>query len=819
MSKSTESRETVDSVVKQVSAIVSKTAGIKLGPRQSSMVEARLQNRMTKLGLDSFDAYLKYLNAHLEDESQALLSLITTHHTYFFREFSHFEFLINGGLKKIVDAVRARGDTTVRVWSAAASRGQEAYSLGMFLDHHLKILAPELRFEIWGTDVDPESINIAKNAVYRVSELNQVPTHYLSQHWVRGSGSVADFYKLRTPLRTKCHFQPMNLLKRDAFLTGRKFDLIFCRNVFIYFENEQIKQATNMMLDHLYPEGYLFLGVSETLNGLGIKVVTSGPSIYQHFQVGSVSKASAQASPIQASEEKKIQRVLCVDDSASILALLKKILVKDSGFEVVSVAKNGKEALELCNKIEVDVITLDLHMPVMDGLGFLSQYKGKAPVVVVSAINRDDMTVAQKAISLGASDYVEKPSLENIAQASNEIRAKLKTVITLKKSASSEAPANSDEREGKSSSSQSPSARAPSPTNPSTSNAQQKKIKVMIVDDSATIRQLLDKVISADPMLEVVAKVANPLQVEDQIKSLKPDVITLDIHMPEMDGVTLLKKLYPKYKIPTLMISSIAKESGSEVLDALEAGAVDYIQKPEMKNLQEVQQIILEKIKAASTSLNTKKIFARRANQNFERSSAGLILMGASTGGTEALRIVLQNLPSEIPPILIVQHIPPVFSAAFAKRLNDLLPFEVKEAADGDEISNNRVLIAPGGYQMGIQHFQNKLLVRIQDVPPVNRHKPSVDYLFSSFAKLKSRKAVAVLLTGMGADGARGMKELKDLGVRTLAQDKESCIVFGMPRAAIELNAALKVKPLDSMAEAIVAEFNEIQKASEKKAA
>ena len=349
-----------------------------------------------------------------------------------------------------------------------------------------------------------------------------------------------------------------------------------------------------------------------------------------------------------------------------------------------------------------------------------------------------------------------------------------------------------------------------------------KKIRVLIVDDSQTIRQLLTKVFSSDADLEVIGALANPTEVEAFIEKNRPDVITLDIHMPEMDGVTLLKRYLPKYKIPTVMISSLSHEDGNHVFSALESGAVDYIQKPSFKDLPALSLLILEKIKTAAlanlsrgteTSSTSSEKSATVSQLVFD--SSQLIVIGSSTGGTEALREIMIRMPKEIPPILIVQHIPPVFSAAFAKRLNELCPFEVKEAEDGDKVAPNRVLIAPGGRQMGLLGCPGAHHVKITDDPPVNRHRPSVDYLFDTVAASKSAaNTIAIILTGMGADGAKGMLRLREKGAYTIAQDEKSCVVFGMPREAIKLGAAAEITSLTKIPESIRTFLQKMKKAA-----
>lgn len=335
-----------------------------------------------------------------------------------------------------------------------------------------------------------------------------------------------------------------------------------------------------------------------------------------------------------------------------------------------------------------------------------------------------------------------------------------------------------------------------------------KKKKVLIVDDSPTIQKLLTKILSESDQLEVVGVASDPLMAQKMIEELRPDVMTLDIYMPHMDGVTFLEQLLPQKAIPTIMISSISMEESNQVLKALELGAVDYIQKPSLGDLAVLGPLICEKVIMAS---NLKvKIFkfnssneSRHVSPNLSNTNA-IVAIGASTGGTEALKAVLRRLPAGIPPIVIVQHIPPLFSTAFSHHLNELCQFEVKEAVTGDILMKNRVLIAPGGKQMAIEPFSKGFRVIISDDPPVNRHKPSVDYLFHSVSKHVGKKAIGIILTGMGSDGAKGLFEMKKQGARTMAQDEATSVVYGMPKAAKELNAVDEVIPLDKVAETLL---------------
>lgn len=809
-----ESSEVMHSVLHEVAKIASNLTGIQLGPKQMPMVESRLKSRMLKLGISTFTSYLQHLKNDLDNESQALLSLLTTHHTYFFREFTQFEYMLNNCLPVLVEAARSRPDKTIRVWSAACSRGQEVYSLAMFFDFHIKAMAPDVQFIIEGTDVDPESVSYSKNGVYRNEELKKSPALYLQQHWVQGKDNVKEFSKAKDSIKKYCHFATVNLLKSESYLQNKMYDLILCRNVFIYFDQSQIKQCTESFFKHLQPHGFLLLGVSESLSGIGLKLETVGPSVYTHARPQVSKSKSSPALPQTATASMKIEKVkpkvlsiLSVDDSPTILALLKKILTPDQGYELKATANNGEIAIELLKKQSFDMITLDLHMPIMDGLTFLEKSKdipNRPPIVVLSSVNREDVSMAQKALALGAKDYVEKPSLENIVQGGDEIRSKLRSVYNLTQNIYK---------------TEKPSAETSSKA--ALNKFANRKIKVMIVDDSKTIRDLLKKVISQDSQLECVAEAEKPSQVKELIEKHKPDVLTLDINLPEKDGVTLLKEIFPKYKIPTIMISSISREEGPQVLNALEIGAFDYIQKPQAADLSWVAMQIRDRIKEAAQSnlQNIKSASVKKAAKYVAADTDALVVIGASTGGTEALKHMFSGLPQEIPPTLVVQHIPAYFSAAFAERLNSLMPFEVREAKDGDEVKKNLVLIAPGGKQMAVQASSSgKLVIKITDDAPVNRHKPSVDYLFSSVLRLGLKNVTAVIMTGMGADGARELKNLRNAGARTIAQDQNSCVVYGMPRAAVEIGAAEAIKPLSDIADTVMKFVNETAKTVKKAA-
>ena len=342
-----------------------------------------------------------------------------------------------------------------------------------------------------------------------------------------------------------------------------------------------------------------------------------------------------------------------------------------------------------------------------------------------------------------------------------------------------------------------------------------KKIKVLVVDDSAIVRKILTDAISAEADLEVVGTAPDPFVARDKILALKPDVLTLDIEMPRMDGLTFLKKLMQYHPLPTIVISSLGQASCQATLDALRFGAVEVLAKPGGPySVGELQLTLANKIRAAANA-RVRRSVSGESQTRVEVSpspavsaspfrSDVVIAIGASTGGTEALTEVLTKLPANTPGIVITQHIPPVFSLAFANRLNQLCALEVKEATDGDVLLPGRALIAPGNFHMVLRRSGSTLRVQVKDGPQVCYQRPSVDVMFASVAETCGPNAIGAILTGMGADGAQGLLRMKKAGAFTLAQDEESCVVFGMPREAIRAGAVDQTLSLSQIPQAIL---------------
>ena len=438
--KMDEGKMTSKEFVEHVSQLVIKITGVQLAERQKTMVESRLKNRALELQLADLEAYSEYFTKNPDSETKALIALLTTHHSFFFREMLHFDYLEKTGLKNAVEAARGRKENKVRIWSAACSRGQEVYSLAMFLNYHLPRIAPGFTFEIIGTDVDSESITIAKNGVYHRNDVKEVPMQYIMGNWSKGTEEISDFVRAKDRIFNPCRFETVNLfsLSKSIELYQKRFDFIFCRNVFIYFTPDQIKEISRNFLNFLQPEGQIVIGISESLNGLDLPLETKGPSIYglpKQAEAGAVSPPVALVPAPTSTTEVAPLRILCVDDSPSVITLLKRILAKDAGFEVVATAANGLEAAKRLAEMQIDAMTLDIHMPEQTGLEYL-QKNMKAnhpPVVMISSVSREEAGLAMKCLEMGAADYVEKPALSNLKERGDEIRSKLMTAFRTRK--------------------------------------------------------------------------------------------------------------------------------------------------------------------------------------------------------------------------------------------------------------------------------------------------------------------------------------------------------------------------------------------------
>jgi two-component system chemotaxis response regulator CheB len=331
------------------------------------------------------------------------------------------------------------------------------------------------------------------------------------------------------------------------------------------------------------------------------------------------------------------------------------------------------------------------------------------------------------------------------------------------------------------------------------------RIKVLIVDDSLVFREVLARGISTDPYVEVVAKATNAFDARDKILKFRPDVMTCDIEMPKMNGIEFIRRLLSQYPLPVVVVSSVS----AAVFEAMKAGAVDFVTKPYVQSVQDVERfinVLIKKIKIASKARIPVFVGQRVTNVVEEGIpvEGRLVAIGASTGGTEAIFEILKVLPSQMPGIIIAQHIPPVFSRMFAERLNRSTQLQVKEAQTGDYVDPGNVLIAPGGRHMRLKKMGNRYKVECFEGEKVNGHCPSIDVLFESVAKEAGEDAIGIILTGMGYDGAKGLLNMRRKGARTLGQDEKSSVVYGMPKVALEIGAVERQIPLDIIAQTLI---------------
>jgi len=340
-----------------------------------------------------------------------------------------------------------------------------------------------------------------------------------------------------------------------------------------------------------------------------------------------------------------------------------------------------------------------------------------------------------------------------------------------------------------------------------------KKIKVLVVDDSAVVRKVFKGEISRESDMEVVGTAPDPYVARDKIVKLKPDVVTLDIEMPRMDGITFLKKLMKHYPLPVIIVSSLTRKGGKLALEALSYGALEVMSKPSSAySVGEMGTQLVDKIRAVARlrvdrndeRKGMEKPRAKSVSKALIETTNKIIAVGASTGGTEALKTLLTGMPPNAPGMLIVQHMPAHFTTSFAERLNELSPMTVKEAKDGDRLINGLALLAPGNYHMLLKRSGANYYVRVKTGPMVHHQRPAVDVLFHSVADYAASNAIGVILTGMGSDGAQGLLKMRQAGAGTIAQDEKSCIVFGMPKEAIKLGAAEKVVPIGSVGKCVL---------------
>jgi two-component system chemotaxis response regulator CheB len=621
----------------------------KLGQIETRLTRRMIDLQLSRQGGSAILTYLEYFRANRQNEIPVLVSLLTTHTTEFFRDTRHFDYLVSTHLREKI----IRGQK-IRIWSAACSTGEEAYSIAMAIwDESRRLHAPLPQLEIIGTDIDDRAVKQAAQGIFHEDLVSRISPSIRQEYLLRGHGDLSRYYRLRDDVWQQCSFARGNLL--DGVVPDGKFDAIFVRNVFIYFEPDDVVRVAKGMASALLSGGMIYIGASETLDRKATGLVARAEAIYGLAAEIRSPSSLREANPL---ERSGFTRVLVVDDSPSLRAMLKKILSSEFGFEVVGEASDPLQAIELLKTRSVDVVTLDIHMPRMDGASYLRSIQGMEhpPVVVISSISEREARDVFFCIDLGASDFVQKPEGLNLLREAEAIRQSVRAAALQK---------------------------------------------------------------------------------------------------PRLFGPATRAK---------------ARNGGSEKVSSVgplvTAGGIQYSP-------------------PAADSL-----------------CSDYILVGASTGGIDAIRSLLAQFPTQCPPVVIVQHIPPLFSRLFAERLNDVSRVKVKEAAQGMVLEKNTIYVAPGGYQLGFIRQIDKLVVELSQESHPSLHRPSVDYAFEAFLKVVNPRRyliAAALLTGMGKDGAKSLLEIWKSGYHTIAQDEGTSVVYGMPKAAVDIGAAVEELPLESI--------------------
>ena len=448
-------------------------------------------------------------------------------------------------------------------------------------------------------------------------------------------------------------------------------------------------------------------------------------------------------------------------------------------------AANGREAVAACEERLPDVVLLDVVMPEMDGADaaeLIRALPGGKDVPILFLTGLEGTDIEKRAATIGVAAVLDKP-VEVVALR----RALRRHVLPEVLAAARKSPRSR--------------ARARKPT------------RVLIVDDSAVMRGVLTQILSSDPGLEVVSAACDARRAWDKIQRFSPDVVTLDIEMPGMDGLTFLARLMRLRPTPVVMISSLTERGSRETIRALELGATDFVAKPRVdvaKGIEAMAADVIAKVRVAATARMPDKALApvvpsgKRAPVSYRGATDRVVAIGASTGGPRALSEIVTALPTNFPPVVIVQHMPATFTGSFAARLDGLSAVDVREAQGGEVLQSGLVLIAPGHSHLLIEPHARGLVARLEVSDPVNYHRPSVDVLFHSLAAHHARQTIGVLLTGMGADGAYGLAALRQAGATTIGQDEDTCLVYGMPRVAADLGAVERALPLPRIPSALL---------------
>jgi two-component system chemotaxis response regulator CheB len=487
-------------------------------------------------------------------------------------------------------------------------------------------------------------------------------------------------------------------------------------------------------------------------------------------------------------------KVLVVDDSNFVTSSISRTLSTDSEIEVIGYARNGIEAVEKITGMKPDVVTLDVVMPTMDGLTALGHIMSECPtpVIMLSALTSEGADITIKALELGAVDFFLKASALNPAGTPDTKEALIQKIKAAAR----------------------PKSRADTTNIKPNGHIQLKrKARVLVVDDSGFVRSIVSRRITSDPDIEVIDVASNGIEAIKKVKTLKPDVVTLDVVMPEMDGLTALQHIMTECPVPVIMLSALTGEGTETAIRALELGAVDFYLKSSALNplgSDNTTDSLINKIKIAAKTkthgqlLQTEKnktVFRKQSQTRKRNGRDKVLIIGTSTGGPRALMQVIPLIPADIPaPILIVQHMPPVFTKSLAERMNEASQIEVKEAQAGDELIKGRALVAPGNYHMTVTEHN---CISLNQEPTEQGVRPAVNVTMRSVAVRYGASSIGIVLTGMGSDGTDGARHIKTAGGKVIVEDQSTCAIYGMPKSIVDSGYADKIVPLHNMASEI----------------
>ena len=718
-----------------------------LGVDQKDVLRAKtkLRARMAKLGISRESNYYSLVCSPNSTEKSIAISLITTHYTYFNREPFQFR-----ALESWLKHQLSKGESTIVFWSFGCSTGQEVYTLATWLESWREKYKQEWDYKIKGMDIDPVSIQHACNGVYQWSDIERFPPHLVGRYWQRGSRDISKFGRIHPHIHRKCQFKVANILNAEASRTLTPPHAIFARNVLIYFEKEAQEKICQTFCDILPPGGLLVTGISEAVVEKSESLTDLGNSLFQ---------------------------------------------------------KVGDKEIRVRGETNKDPIELSFR----DQPAIVCRYQdGKS--LVVDQVDLSKKSSIQRALSIVTKSFEGKPNeieallfcqpqdvqpLKNLA---NKIFQRMSN-LSVSKKGGIKIDTSSGKISGLQESGRSGYLRI-------TSTA---LTRILVVEDDKTMQMIIKASTKNSKSVEIIGVCTSAEEAEEFIKANRPDVVSLDIHLPGEDGISFYKRFLHPRGIPAVVMSGGNDNLKEKIASALLSGVSDYIVKPTYKELEGNKQWFESKLKAAAENPIQGVDIDRAQQAHFGKLSIdvkqALVVVGASTGGVAALDVILRNLPTFFPPILISLHMSEDQAADLAKLMDQKVSLKVKIAKHNEAVVPSTVYFAPGDKNMLVKDINETLTIELRNPRPEDLATPVIDELFISTSQIPRLERIGLLLTGMGSDGARGLQRLKASQATTICQGESSCVVFGMPKAAIAIGAATKVVELEDIPTSLVEAF------------